>query len=786
MKDMVNWRGFLGSGIAALVMTGGALLARGGELVIAEAAKPSSMLILVPEQASASQRFAAEELRDYVAKITGRSLAIATGAPRPGAIAFVSLPEPGKYGDDGYRITAKDGGLVIASWTTHGPLHAVYGFLEDHFGCEYLAPTQEIVPKRERMAVPDDFDDDQVPAFVVRDSDWWNLTHNPGFAVKLRINGTRVFFPEKLGGDTFTFDRWIRISHTFKKLVPKSHFKDHPEWFSEVNGRRTPNGQLCLSNPGLVAEATRALLERIREMYPKCKYYGVSQDDTMGYCTCPECRAIDEREGGPSGSIITFVNTLAEAVEKEFPDVVISTLAYLYSIDPPKYVRPRDNVMIVLCADQVDWSRPMQESRYKENVKFVKALDGWQRIAKKIKIWEYESNFRFHLHSYPCLDAMAANLKWYEKLGVDYVFEEGDVCGPHAELAEFRAWLAAHLMWKPDQPMEPLIDRFFGGYYGAGADAAKRYLQMMREYPHDETKFPLKMWGLIQNPFLTLEMFDRAAELWREAGRAVRAENDRVRLENIRWDAIATDYSRIMLGNEGAQVFAARDLSHLRSERFLNLRKSAQNIVARLDATKDGWKGISEDAARVTSRSRRKLCHLATNDFSVVKASDVGVIEDDILETGAASVGLDDNPDHSIRRTRDPEALDGTAIRFSPEAPDWSVNFYFDEFRGDPGAKYKVRARVRIEKSEDAPDGEAFWWGVWNIGDNYPSVRDIKVKVRDCGDGYQWYELGKAWVPRNSDRLFFGNGTWNRNASAGNPAFKAMWLDRFEVVRVEE
>jgi hypothetical protein len=41
---------------------------------------------------------------------------------------------------------------------------------------------------------------------------------------------------------------------------------------------------------------------------------------------CDKCRAIDEKEGSPSGSIITFVNKVAD----EFPNHMISTLAYEY------------------------------------------------------------------------------------------------------------------------------------------------------------------------------------------------------------------------------------------------------------------------------------------------------------------------------------------------------------------------------------------------------------------------------------------------------------------------
>lgn len=72
----------------------------------------------------------------------------------------------------------------------------------------------------------------------------------------------------------------------------------------------------------------------------------VSQNDgNYTNCTCDACKAIDDYEGALSGSIITFLNKLAA----RFPDKEFSTLAYLYTMNPPKRVKPLPNVNIMLC-----------------------------------------------------------------------------------------------------------------------------------------------------------------------------------------------------------------------------------------------------------------------------------------------------------------------------------------------------------------------------------------------------------------------------------------------------
>ncbi|MDQ9827195.1 DUF4838 domain-containing protein, partial [Acinetobacter sp. 163] len=68
-------------------------------------------------------------------------------------------------------------------------------------------------------------------------------------------------------------------------------------------------------------------------------------DGNYTNCTCPDCKKLDDAEGGPSGSLIHFINKLAD----RFPDKEIATLAYLYTMNPPKQVKPRPNVVVMLC-----------------------------------------------------------------------------------------------------------------------------------------------------------------------------------------------------------------------------------------------------------------------------------------------------------------------------------------------------------------------------------------------------------------------------------------------------
>ena len=121
-----------------------------------------------------------------------------------------------------------------------------------------------------------------------------------------------------------------------------------------VKGKRIPT-QLCLTNPDVLKIAIRSLRKMVAHN-PEAKYWSVSQNDNRDYCTCVQCKAIDDREGSPSGSIISFVNQVAD----QFPDKMISTLAYEYGRRAPKTLIPRDNVNIMLCSIEINRDKPIR------------------------------------------------------------------------------------------------------------------------------------------------------------------------------------------------------------------------------------------------------------------------------------------------------------------------------------------------------------------------------------------------------------------------------------------
>ena len=64
--------------------------------------------------------------------------------------------------------------------------------------------------------------------------------------------------------------------------------------------------------------------------------FSIGQNDNCRRCTCEKCMAIEEEEGSPAGPMIRFVNQLADAIRDEYPDVLLHTFAYQYTLPAPK------------------------------------------------------------------------------------------------------------------------------------------------------------------------------------------------------------------------------------------------------------------------------------------------------------------------------------------------------------------------------------------------------------------------------------------------------------------
>jgi hypothetical protein len=361
--------------------------------------------------------------------------------------------------------------LILAGGSPRGTLYAVYTFLEDAIGCRWWTQAVWNVPRKPSLAVGP-ISIRYAPPLEYREP-FWFVAFDPFWAARNKVNGIKAGGDDRRGG-RHVYEGFV---HTFYPLIPPDrYFASHPEWFSEIDGKRTfANAQLCLTNEEMRQELVKNLTTRLRDN-PSATIASVSQNDCYGPCTCPRCRAVDEEEGSPSGSLLRFVNAVAADIEAEFPHITIDTLAYQYTRKPPRITRPRPNVIIRLCSIECSFSRPLDDPR---NKSFLEDLEGWSKIADRLFIWDYTTDFSHYIQPHPNYGVLGPNVRLFVKNNVRGIFEQGAYQSWGSEMAEMRAWILAKLLWNPALDAGRLRQEFLNGYYGPIAGQIFEYLALL-------------------------------------------------------------------------------------------------------------------------------------------------------------------------------------------------------------------------------------------------------------------------------------------------------------------
>ena len=795
-------RFLVGFGLACLV-------ACGGELALAVRGRAPEYAIVRAADASPSVKYAAEELREFTERLTGVRLPIvevaaATSASLPSKAVFLNMSRlssqvscPLNLGDDGFSLKAVDGDLLVTGGN-RGVLYGVYELLERYGGCRWYASWHTVVPARDSFSVPDDLDDAQSPAFPHREPFWWDM-FNGDFAARNRANGPAMRVGAKHGGPAGRFGGGLGNCHTFNRLLPpEKYFDAHPEYFSMVKGKRLKERtQLCLTNPDVLRIVTSNVLACIRRD-PTADYYGVSQNDWYNYCECPACAAVDAEEESHAGTMVRFVNAIAEAVEKEFPDKIIETLAYQYTRKPPKKTKLRHNVMPCLCTIECDFSRPLPDSRYHQNVKFVEEIKAWHAQASRLYVWDYVTDFHCYPYPFPDAYALQGNVQFFRDNGVYALFEQGDRQGCNAGFAELKAWLLAKWMWNPDRPMKPLLDDFFAGFYGAGAPFVREYFEELHRlqiaYTSADTNRWLNCHQDIPSPDIPAEFWDRADALLEKAAAAVKG--DKTLEFNVRTARFGVDYVRLEHFRKqrgsvvdftgGSRSCATATPGGSRSCASANKGGTRSCASGRAGARPSPQAEIPQLAHRalafVDEVKHMRLCSSLPRQEKILSAwrrladgtfaaRTDGVAEDEFLHLLRLGDGNE--------RVADPLAEDGHAAKLTNPQPRWSVNFPMSDAAFAPGRRYAVQMRLRADLTPGRK-GPAVTAGIYDPKTKKYACTCAYPAEKLSGD-YAWYTIGTFDPSTLSESayLYVGDGYLDKK---GRRFVPALYLDKIRFV----
>lgn len=435
----------------------------------------------------------------------------------------IYLKENKQLHPDGFVISVQKNRLTIEGGIHKGVTYGVIHLLEKYLGCRYLSPDFQIVPYQSHVSIPCQVIKD-TPANDVRIINLY-FPENPEYRDWLRLNTIEEIYPDGY------------FVHTFHRLVPReTYFQSHPEYFALVNGKRSFD-QLCPSNP----EVRKLIIEKLREemaKQPQKQKWSVSQNDNFSYCKCDACRYLIEAEESPAGPIIHLVNEVAA----QFPDKVISTLAYQYSRKAPVKIKPRQNVEVMLCSIELHRHLPIENDP--ECVSFKKDVEDWGKICSNIFLWDYTINFNHSISPFPNLHILQPNIQFFTKNHVNALFEQSNSTTGY-EFSELKAYLLSRLMWNPNADIESEKQVFLNSYYGAAGPKMNEYILSL-ETALKETGSKLWIYEhpvVHQNGLFSEERMNHYKHLFDEAEQAVK--DDPVSLNHVQLARLPIQYAEM-------------------------------------------------------------------------------------------------------------------------------------------------------------------------------------------------------------------------------------------------
>jgi len=195
--------------------------------------------------------------------------------------------------------------------------------------------------------------------------------------------------------------------HTASWLVPRMHFREHPEWFRmDLGGERVPDANFCFS----CEEAWELFDARAQVLASELpsetgRYLLFADDVGEGACHCDECARLSA-----SDQALLYANRLQRAIRKVDPAARVSFLAYHATLAPPERVEPDDGVFLEFAPIRRCYRHALGDEACADNRRHVAALDaliaffggapfhvteywldasrhsGWRRPARRIPV----------------------------------------------------------------------------------------------------------------------------------------------------------------------------------------------------------------------------------------------------------------------------------------------------------------------------------------------------------------------------------------------------------------
>ena len=484
--------------------------------------RPDCAVVLMPG-ASASARFACEELVAYVRTISGATLPT-TAAPGRTRIVIAALREAAGIpetvtqrlnacaSDEAFYIKTDSDAVFIIGKTPIGALYGTYSLLEDYLGVRWFFPGElgEYCPRTETVTLPD-IDEVREPAMATRLPALHTASYNFHDAViwcarqKMQNRARPAlrwfkgcteeradFLNEALNAHS------SRGGHLlFEQAVPDSLFDEHPGYFTLRDGKRTFGGRLqrCLADPDVLDRVVEYGLNWCSAT-PANVLHICSHDSRETWCQCAECRKLGTVDGTFKITNLyhRFFSKVVGAIVESNPDARIDVYFYIdYGVAPDdRSIRySGKNVRGIYCTcfpHSRCYAHPFTDPGCPLNAKCLADLKDVLQICPQLYTYEYvpSADIRYA----PIQQTVARDIKDLAALGVEGYMDvtvpvnatiidrllERSPDAPYYWLARWPSlYLGAKLQWDTRLDPDAVMADAYGKYYGTAAPAMTTY-----------------------------------------------------------------------------------------------------------------------------------------------------------------------------------------------------------------------------------------------------------------------------------------------------------------------
>ena len=391
---------------------------------------------------SVIEKYAAGELAWYLAK---KNISVSNDGF---GIAFL-LDD--SIADGGYQITADKNGLTVAGGNERGLAYGLYAFLEKFLGVHIYSSSTVVVDDSDvyiGVGVLDAFD----PAFDVLRNPWYPIEQ----------------LAEKNGGN-------LRSRGNVKTFSLKTIVSDG-------------SAILCLSDSENIAKAIKKVQDYLLSgaAVDIISFSPDSENDAP--CSCDRCAQIAETEGSIAGVYTRFVNAVAEAIARRFPDVKLEIVVRAYLKNAPTLTKLADSVLVRFDTTQCHISHPLTDENCPTSVAFSESVRGWSAICSDVYVEYGVTATTDFIPTFSNLGTLRENIRFFAECGVGSLTFTGNFMSPSGEFGELRVYLISKLLLDPMMSEEEYyahMDAFLKDYYGEGWEYIRRYIDKTTELAAD-------------------------------------------------------------------------------------------------------------------------------------------------------------------------------------------------------------------------------------------------------------------------------------------------------------